>query len=159
MFVEHLLARTKGAKGAHLKISTITNKLSAVKVCLERIGIDFGEWPATTLHILKNELAQRQKLGTEVKYFKLPILPRVIMDLETFLHSTEFTERRVYQVYASVAVYLSYYFAWRDSTLSSLRYCDISLEMGARIAVFSEVFTKGAFGNAQHFFRRLEADL
>ena len=63
MFVEHLLLRTKGERGSHLRVGTVTNKLSAIKVCLERVGIEFGDWPVNTLHILKNELAQRQKLG------------------------------------------------------------------------------------------------
>lgn len=159
MFVEHLLSRTKGGRGSHLKISTITNKLSAVKTCLERVGIEFGNWPVTTLHVLKNELAQRQKLGLEVKYHKLPILPRVIMELEEYLLTCPYAAHHSLHIFAAVAVYLAFYFAWRDSTLSALRFADISFQHEGRIAVFAESFTKGAFGKASHFFRRLEIDL
>ena len=86
-FVSYLLDR-QTADGGQLKIATINNKLSSIKVALERLGVT-QDWPTSVSASLANELSVRKKAGKEKQVAKLPVLPRLIMDLELYLQQPE----------------------------------------------------------------------
>lgn len=150
-----LLAKVAEPTGAPIKISTVLGKLSGIRVSLAQAGVEFKEWDDAALTMVRHELATRQRLGTEKKLEKLPILPRLIMFLDTQLALPAWqlpcneTASNYNFLVAAMMVYLAYFFGWRDETASSLRWSHLHWDAEACTLTVAEEFAKGHFGRAR----------
>ena len=91
-------------------------------------------------------------------------MPRLIMDLEAWMQMGDFTCVNTNDVlrrllWAAIAVYISYFFGWRDVSLQNTKYQDFELAEDGTLLRLSEEFSKGVWTNQKHLFRRLEMGL
>ena len=111
-----------------MTIATVKGYLSAVRTALKRARIEIGDDAGLTADLLGSQLSKRRRLGTEVKKWKLPIMPRFIMQIEARLVDpsgrSSLLAANSSLVYAYVIFYLSYFFGWRTRTASSVSAAD-----------------------------------
>lgn len=82
-FGYHLLHRpSRRSPSATLAITTVSGYVSSVRSALKRAHIEVGDDRGTLSDMLASQLSKRRRLGEERKFWKLPVMPRVIIQVE-----------------------------------------------------------------------------
>jgi hypothetical protein len=104
-----------------LKIASIQDRLSQIKMCMVQGGLPPLQWPDHTRRFLRAESTVRRTSRTYAPSVKAPFMPSLAIALDAFLRRRTGSVIDPKLETASAAVLLSYVFGWRASTTNVLR--------------------------------------
>ena len=124
-YVDHCLSQgqTLGSPSARvtkLRVSSIANRLSAIRTCFSFAGLPNLVWPDLATRQLAVECSAHRQVGVEKHFEKPPLMPRVLLVLESYLVLVNKVALQsildLTFFIAALGLLMAFFFGWRDDT-------------------------------------------